>query len=140
MGNFNPTPNPTDMFDDVPYPGMQPTFPAFIYEFYNDGITGGCANDPLRYCPTNNVTRQEMAVFIERALGNFTPNPNPTGMFADVPYPGMPPTFPAFIYEFYNDGITIGCAANPLRFCPLNNVTRQEMAVFIARAFDIPLP
>jgi hypothetical protein len=140
MGNFSPSPNPTGMFADVPYLGQPASFKAFIEEFYNDGITTGCGTNPLRYCPNNNVTRQEMAVFIERALGNFAPTPNPTGMFADVPYPGMPVTFPAFIEQFYNDGITTGCANNPLRYCPLNKVTRQEMAVFIVRAFGIPLP
>ncbi|MEO8356908.1 MAG: choice-of-anchor Q domain-containing protein [Chloroflexota bacterium] len=140
MGNFAPTPNPTGMFADVPYPGQPPSFKAFIEEFYNDGITTGCAANPLRYCPQNYVTRAEMAVFIERALGNFAPTPNPTGMFADVPYPGQPAAFTAFIEEFYNDGITTGCATNPLRYCPQDNVTRAEMAVFIVRAFGIPLP
>jgi hypothetical protein len=137
MGNFAPNPNPTGMFADVPDDHWAA---KFIEQFYNDGITLGCATNPLRYCPDNHVTRQEMAVFIERALGNFAPTPNPTGMFADVPYPGMPVTFPAFIEQFYNDGITTGCAVNPLRYCPMNNVTRQEMAVFIVRAFNIPLP
>ena len=140
LGNFNPTPNPSGMFDDVPYPGQPASFQAFIEQFYNDGITTGCSQSPLKYCPQNNVTRQEMAVFIERALGNFNPAPNPTGMFDDVPYPGQPAFFVPFIEQFYNDGITTGCANNPLRFCPQNKVTRQEMAVFIVRAFGIPLP
>jgi len=138
MGNFAPTPNPTDMFADVPQPGLE-AFAPFIEEFYNDGITTGCAVSPLRYCPQDNVTRGEMAVFIERAMGNFAPNPSPTGMFADVPYPGLEP-FTPFIEEFYNDRVTSGCAVNPLRYCPQNQVTRAEMAVFIVRAFGIPLP
>ncbi|MEO8356949.1 MAG: S8 family serine peptidase [Chloroflexota bacterium] len=139
MGNYSPTPNPTGMFTDLPYPGLE-FFTPFIEEFYNDGITTGCTMNPLKYCPQNYVTRGEMAVFIERALGNFTPTPNPTGMFADVPYAGQPASFQAFIEEFYNDGITTGCAVNPLKYCPQNKVTRQEMAVFIVRAFGIPLP
>jgi hypothetical protein len=122
----------------VPYPGLEHLTP-FIEEFYNDGITTGCAQNPLRYCPADKVTRAEMATFIERALGNFQPNPDPRGMFADVPYPGLEHLTP-FIEQFYNDGITIGCAQNPLRYCPVDKVTRAEMAVFIVRAFDIPLP
>jgi hypothetical protein len=140
MGNFSPTPNPTGMFSDVPNLNQPAAFQAFIEEFYNDGITTGCSSNPLKYCPQNYVTRGEMAVFIERALGNFAPTPSQTGMFADVPNPNQPPSFQAFIEQFYLDGITTGCAVNPLRFCPLNNVTRQEMAVFIVRAFGIPLP
>ena len=61
-------------------------------------------------------------------------------MFADVPDPGQPAVFQSFIEEFYNDGITTGCLNNPLRYCPQNKVTRQEMAVFIVRAFNLPLP
>ncbi|MEO8355361.1 MAG: lamin tail domain-containing protein [Chloroflexota bacterium] len=139
MGNYAPAPNPTGMFTDLPYPGLE-FFTPFIEEFYNDGITTGCTMNPLKYCPQNYVTRGEMAVFIERALGNFNPDPSPTGMFADVPYPGQPASFQAFIEAFYNDGITTGCAVNPLKYCPQNKVTRQEMAVFIVRAFGIPLP
>ena len=138
LGNFAPNPSPTGMFADVPYPGME-AFTPFIEQFYNDGITAGCLQNPLRYCPQNSVKRGEMAVFIERAIGHSSPTPSPTGMFADVPYPGME-TFTPFIEQFYNDGITGGCLQNPLRYCPQNLVTRGEMAVFIVRAFDIPLP
>jgi hypothetical protein len=140
MGNFSPTPSQTGMFADVPNPNQPPSFQAFIEEFYLDGITTGCSTNPLKYCPQNYVTRGEMAVFIERALGNFSPTPSQTGIFADVPNPNQPPSFLAFIEQFYLDGITTGCANNPLRYCPLNKVTRQEMAVFIVRAFGIPLP
>jgi hypothetical protein len=140
MGNFNPNPNPTEMFTDVPYLGQPAFFQAFIEEFYNDGITTGCSTNPMKYCPQNYVTRGEMAVFIERALGNYNPTPSQTGMFADVPNLNQPASFQAFIEQFYLDGITIGCAQNPLRYCPMNKVTRQEMAVFIVRAFGIPLP
>jgi hypothetical protein len=140
MGNFSPTPSQTGMFADVPNPNQPPSFQAFIEEFYLDGITTGCSTNPLKYCPQNYVTRGEMAVFIERALGNFSPTPSQTGIFADVPNPNQPPSFQAFIEQFYLDGITTGCAVNPLRYCPMNNVTRQEMAVFIVRAFGIPLP
>jgi hypothetical protein len=60
-------------------------------------------------------------------------------MFVDVPYPGME-AFTPFIEELYNDGVTAGCSQSPLRYCPQNNVTRGEMAVFLVRAFNIPLP
>ena len=33
------------------------------------GITVGCKTDPLRYCPTQPVTRAQMATFLARALG-----------------------------------------------------------------------
>ena len=138
MGNFNPNPSPTGMFTDLPYPGLE-GFTPFIEEFYNDKITTGCSANPLMYCPQNNVNRGEMAVFIERSIGHRNPTPNPTGMFTDLPYPGME-GFTKFIEQLYNDQITTGCSLNPLMYCPQNNVTRGEMAVFIARAFKLPLP
>jgi hypothetical protein len=132
LGNFAPAPNPSGMFTDV----QSGSFKPFIEEFYNDGITVGCSLSPLQYCPQGLVTRGEMAVFIERAIGNYAPTPNPTGMFEDVPAGPFKP----FIEEFYNDGITVGCSQTPLNYCPQNYVTRGEMAVFIVRAFGIPLP
>ncbi|MGE5462514.1 MAG: hypothetical protein ACM3PS_04115, partial [Syntrophothermus sp.] len=140
MGNFAPTPNPTGMFADVPYPGQE-AFTPFIEQFYNDKISGGCSLSPLKYCPLNYVLRGQAAVFIERALGNFTPAPNPTGMFADVPYPGLGAYTP-FIEQLYNDGITSGCkVVQGLRYyCPQDYINRGDMAVFVQRAFHLPLP
>ncbi len=33
------------------------------------GITGGCGTAPLRFCPNDNLTRGQMAVFMSQALG-----------------------------------------------------------------------
>ena len=132
MGNFSPAPSPSGMFSDV---SAGDPFKPFIEEFYNNRITSGCSLSPLMYCPTQSVTRGQMAVFIERALGNLSPTPNPTSMFADVLL-GDP--FKPFIEELYNDGITSGCSSNPLRYCPDQPVTRGQMAVFLMRAFSLP--
>jgi glucose/arabinose dehydrogenase len=134
MGNFSPTPSPSGMFTDIS--GGDP-FKPFIEELYNAGITSGCSTSPLRYCPSLPITRAQMAVFMERALGNFSPTPSPTGMFSDLS-PSDP--FTPFVEQLYNDGITSGCAAGPLQYCPGAFVTRGEMAVFLDRAFGIPLP
>jgi len=110
---------------------------APIERFAARGITTGCGtNDQGRrvYCPDRNVTRAEMAVFLDRTLGYGTP-PTPTGQtFADVP-----PTYwaYAFIEQFAQLGITTGCGTNDAGqrlFCPDRSVTRAEMAVFIDRA------
>ena len=59
-------PPATGMFSDVP-----PTsgYARWIEELYRRGITGGCATDPLRYCPTDRVTRGAMAPFLVTAFG-----------------------------------------------------------------------
>ena len=41
------------------------------------GITAGCSNDPLLYCPNQAVTRAQMATFLHRAL-NHQPSTDPT--------------------------------------------------------------
>jgi len=138
--SYQPNPPQRGMFADVPYPGLE-LFTPWIEQFYLEGLTAGCSQNPLRYCPNQPVTRAEMSIFIERALHgrNFQPNPAQTGMFADVPYPGLE-SFTPWIEQFYLDGITAGCSQNPLMYCPQNLVTRGEMAVFIDRAFSIPIP
>jgi parallel beta-helix repeat protein len=57
-----------------------------IYKIYNAGITKGCSQTPLKYCPEDTVTRDQMAVFLGRGIhgSGFTPPPA-TGIFNDVP-------------------------------------------------------
>ena len=109
---------------------------AWIEQLYQDGLTRGCSTDPLRYCPENDISRAEMAVFLVRVLHgeDFIP-PAPNGIFADVPT-----TFWAAgsIEQLYHDGITTGCATDPLRFCPDGSTTRAEIAAFLVRTFDVP--
>ena len=40
----------------------------YILAIYNAGITAGCSQNPLTYCPESNVTRAQMAVFLIRAF------------------------------------------------------------------------
>ena len=55
----------TGVFGDVPCPG---TFTNWIERLYTLGITGGCSVSPLLYCPTSNVNRGQMAVFVVKAF------------------------------------------------------------------------
>ncbi len=61
----------------VPFADVTCTTPydAWIEQFARDGITGGCGGG--NYCPGTAVTRDQMAVFIERAMrgtGNWPPH------------------------------------------------------------------
>jgi len=131
MGIFVPPVPAQQTFTDV-----GPTrfsFP-FIQDFVARGITAGCALNPPMYCPDFSVTREQMALFIERALGVFNPPAPGQQTFADVP-----PTlfsFP-FIEDFHARGITAGCGTNPLIYCPGSGVTRGQLAVFLVRAFGL---
>jgi sulfopyruvate decarboxylase TPP-binding subunit len=53
------------IFADVP---ASNPFARYIEHLYDHGITGGCATNPLRYCPNSAVTRAQMAVFLVRAF------------------------------------------------------------------------
>ncbi|MBI5296809.1 MAG: S-layer homology domain-containing protein [Chloroflexi bacterium] len=102
-----------------------------IERLYLNQITGGCANNPLRYCPTTNVNRAMMAVFVLRAAHgpDFTP-PAATGtVFADVPADGFAA---AWIEQLAAEGITGGCGGG--NYCPTKSVTRAQMAVFLVKA------
>ena len=99
------------------------------------GVTAGCvgSTDPSMrlYCPNDNVTRQEMAAFIVRAVtGTLTPAIyNPVPYFTDVPTTNL---FFPHIQKLESLGITTGCGTGI--FCPTDNVSRWEMALFMVRA------
>jgi len=47
-------------------PTSDPAF-AFVEALAASGITGGCGGG--NFCPTNPVTRRQMAIFLAKALG-----------------------------------------------------------------------
>lgn len=120
-------------FSDVPNTNA---FFTFINLLYQEGITAGCAADPLQYCPDSAITRGEMAVFIVTAMfgGNtfgYTTEP----YFDDVP--SSHPFF-KFVQKMTDLGITAGCGSN--NYCPDDPVTRAQMAalIILARYGTIP--
>lgn len=125
---------------------VQLTYPNFIFadvppyhwawnnieRLYNSGVTAGCATNPLRYCPVGYVTRAQMAVFLLKGIhGSSYWPPNPTGIFSDVPTSHWAARW---IEQLYREGITGGCAVSPLRYCPEDNTTHAQMAVFLLRS------
>lgn len=122
-------PFPTATFADVP--ASSPFFAA-VEAIAREGITAGCQQTPLRlFCPADPVSRQQMAVFLVRAMGQ-TPLNAATPTFADVPATSP---FYGYIERLVQLGITSGCQQAPVRlFCPAAPVTRAQMAVFLVRA------
>jgi parallel beta-helix repeat protein len=127
LGEFDPPAPATQRFLDVP---PSSPFYRFIDRMAVLGITGGCGGG--NYCPGAPVTREQMAAFIVRALGEFAPPQPAAQRFLDVP-PSNP--FYAFIDRMAVLGITAGCTTTS--YCPLAAVTRAQMAVFLVRAFNL---
>lgn len=48
--------------------------------------------------------------------------------------------FKPYIDRLHADGVTLGCASHPSRYCPEGAVTRASMALFIARNWELPVP
>jgi hypothetical protein len=109
-------------------------FDPWIEELAGLGIAGGCGNGA--FCPANTVTRKQMAPFLLKTLyGSSHVPPAATGIFTDVPLKNNP--FAPFIEELYHLGITGGCVAAPLQYCPDNPNTRAQMAVFLVKTFSL---
>lgn len=104
-------------------------------EWYSDavarmfelGITTGYADGT--YLPFAPVSRGEMAVFLDRAFEQVALTSTTIG-FVDV----VPDAFYGFSTQaLFDSGVTTGCNTDPLSFCPADQVTRDQMASFLAR-------
>jgi hypothetical protein len=132
FGNDNFLYSTTPWFTDVP--AANPYFP-WIQAMRDLGITTGCT--ATTYCPTQYVTRAQMAVFIIQArYGESTFAVPTTTYFTDVPAGSFGYNW---IERMRYDNITAGCGTNV--FCPNSDVTRAQMAVWIsASAYNFYLP
>ena len=119
----------TGVFDDVP---CSSSFAPWIEALAAEGITGGCGGD--NYCPQNPVRRDQMAVFLLKTRNGSTyVPPDCAGVFDDVP---CPDGFAVdWIEQLAAETITTGCGGG--NYCPLNPITRGQMAVFLVRTFDL---
>lgn len=123
---FPTTPYFTDVAASHPY------F-RYIQKLRELGITQGCS--PTAFCPSNRVSREQMAAFLVKAKlrslhGDNFPFPS-APFFSDVS--ASSPFFP-YIQKLRELGITQGCGSGST-FCPASDIRREEMAVFLARAF-----
>jgi glucose/arabinose dehydrogenase len=119
------------IFGDVACPSL---FANWIEDLSVRGITAGCGGG--NYCPDASVTRQQMAVFLlKTSQGSAYVPPTCGGIFADVPCPSQ---YADWIEDLSSRGVTAGCGGG--NYCPLNPVTRAQMAVFLTKMFNLPLP
>jgi uncharacterized protein YkwD len=98
-----------------------------IDRLYKAGITTGCTSRD--YCPTDSVTRAQMATFLTRAM-DLTPLT--TRLFRDLDPSGV---HTANIGALADAGVTSGCESG--LFCPERSITRAQMATFLANALNL---
>ena len=112
---------------------------GYVQRLAELGITKGCGVNPALYCPHQPVTRAQMASFLTRAF-------NLAGLVRAFELEGTSAirftdtegnTHARDINLLAVSSITIGCATNPLRYCPARSVTRAEMATFLARVLKL---
>jgi hypothetical protein len=131
-GSYTPPPANGTVFDDVP---AYYWAAGWIEQLAREGITGGCGG--RNYCLEYWITRDQMAVFLLRAkYGSAYVPPAASGaVFADIPANYWAA---AWIEQLAAEGITGGCGNG--NYCPLVPVTRDQMAVFLQRIFNLPMP
>ena len=103
----------------------------YIQALWDAGYTAGCSTDPLMFCPDMVMDRAQSAVFMLRGqFGTvYVPPPNPgiplqmTGAFRISPGQRNG-------RGHVGEGLTAGCLADPLLYCPRRELPRVEASVF----------
>ena len=125
----DPEPSEVSRFADV---DPSEWYAPFIERLLDLRVTLGCAVEPLRFCPQDDVSRAQMATFLVKA---FDLEPASSAGFGDVIGGGS--SHAASIDALAAVGVTEGCNRDPLRFCPRSSVTRGQMATFLARVLGL---
>jgi hypothetical protein len=115
----------TQAFSDVP---SSSPFYDYVNVLSSWQITSGCSTNPSSFCPTAQVTRDQLATFIIRSMFGNTFTYSTTPYFTDVP--STSPYFP-YIQKLADVGLTHGCT--PATYCPASAVLRMDAAVLIVR-------
>lgn len=120
------------------YRGLFPDVPAdrwyrpYVERLVQLDIVAGYTDGNFR--PDAPVSRAEMAAVLVRAIPNAIPYDTVQGSFTDVPPDAW---FQPFVERLYGWRVTVGCAGEPLRYCPNDPVRRDQIATFLTRAFGL---
>jgi glucose/arabinose dehydrogenase len=112
-------------FSDVP---AGQWYTGFVERIAQLGISTGYADGTFR--PLSPTSRGEMALFLMRAL-DLAPRSH-AGTFTDVAAGAF---FTEAVEAIAAAGITNGCGGG--RYCPFDQVLRDQMATFLTRGWDL---
>jgi hypothetical protein len=121
---------PPNYFTDVPETSP---FCRYIENLAERLVVSGCGVN--LYCPSDPVTREQMAIFVLRTLDPaLDPPACGTPMFNDVPASSP---FCRWVEELARRGVVSGCGGG--NYCPGDPVTREQMGVFLSVTFGLLL-
>lgn len=124
-----PTPGETSRFSDVP---ANAWFGPAINHLASINVVNGYPDGTFK--PNTPVTRAQFASFIVRAFPQYSPVKAPARIFADV---SPSSAHAATTQALYEAGITRGCETEPLRYCPSDQLRRDQVASFLARVLGL---
>jgi len=129
--SYQPPACGTPLFSDVP---AASPYCRWIEELARRGVVAGCGGD--HYCPTDPVSREQMAVFVLRTLDSTLQPPacGSTTLYSDVPAGSA---YCRWVEELTRRNVVTGCGNG--RYCPADPVTREQMAVFLTATFSLQL-
>lgn len=120
-------------FDDVSPDGIAHDA---IRAVYVNEVIDACADDPLRFCGADAVTRSELATMLIRGMGEAPSTAADDAYFCDISGHATDD-----INRLYELDVTSGCNSAPpcadtdqLTFCPGDPVKRFQLAIFLVRA------
>ncbi|MFZ5787734.1 MAG: Kelch repeat-containing protein [Acidobacteriota bacterium] len=145
MGDYDCRSGGVSVFLDVaPEDGGCP----YIHDLAARGVTAGCGGG--NFCPSSELNRWEAAVFLSIGMtgdaaaipvsgtvpgvGDYDCVAGGVSVFGDVP---PEDAGCSFIHYLAAEGVTAGCGGG--KYCPADPLRRDQMAVFIAKAFDLTL-
>ena len=127
-------PDASDGFDDV---GSGAYYEPAVTWMITNEITAGCSNN--RFCPDDNVTREQFVTFLWRAAGQPPPQQQGSNVFADVNVGSYADQAIGWAAQ---TGITAGCRSatddEPARFCPHSTITRAQASTMLHRMAGSP--
>jgi len=137
-----PTPTFADVGTGHPYYGWIERLADAGSWCGNGAPAAGCADGPPRlFCPSDPIDRDELAVWLDKAQCKYS-LPSWAPSFADVPTShwayGYIETL-ANPAQWGNNPAANGCSLSPRKFCPDDSVTRAHAAVFLVRAYKLPV-
>ncbi len=133
VNRISPITPPTDIeITDVPADAWYRAFADWVVS------TGAFAAPDGQFNPGGVVTRADMAVMMIASFPDINAVEEPEGLFNDVA--GVSPEVVRAVEGMYHTGVTRGCSAEPLNYCPDQPVTRAQMASFFVRAVNYTPP